>query len=194
VSWRAGSLAVEVLQGDLTEQDVDAIVNAANNDLELGGGVAGAIARAGGPQIQAECDAIGPIEVGDAAITDGGKLTARFVIHAASMRLGGRTGADGLRRSTRRSLEIADLRGLRSIAFPAVGTGIARFPLEECARIMIEEVLAHSRNPTSIRQVRFVLFGDGAEAAFRDEADRQLAAAEQSGKEDRGEEGQRHRR
>jgi len=93
MSWPTGSLTVEVLQGDLTQQDVDAIVNAANNDLELGGGVAGAIARAGGPQIQAECRRIGPIEVGDAAITGGGTLQARYVIHAASMRLGGRTAA-----------------------------------------------------------------------------------------------------
>ena len=176
MSWRTGGLTVEVLQGDLTRQDVDAIVNAANNDLELGGGVAGAIARAGGPQIQAECRAIGPIEIGDAAITGGGALTARFVIHAASMRLGGRTSADSLRRSTRRSLEIANQRGLRSIAFPAVGTGIAAFPLDECARIMLEEVVAHGRNPTSVAEVRFVLFGDDAEAAFRREADRQLTA------------------
>lgn len=178
MTWRAGGLSVDILEGDLTEQDVDAIVNAANNDLELGGGVAGAIAGVGGPSIQAECRKIGRIEVGDAAITGGGKLKARFVIHAASMRLGGRTGADGLRRSTRRSLEIADLRGLRSVAFPAVGTGIARFPLEECARIMLEEVGAHSRTPTSIREVRFVLFGADAEAIFRQEANRQLPAAE----------------
>lgn len=176
LTWRIGGLTVEVLQGDLTQEAVDAIVNAANNDLELGGGVAGAIARAGGPTIQAECHAIGPIEVGDAAITGGGNLKARFVIHAASMRLGGRTGADGLRKSTRRSLEIADLRGLRSMAFPAVGTGIARFPLEECARIMIEEVAAHGRGPTSLKQVRFVLFGPDAEEVFRGEADRQLTA------------------
>ena len=174
MTWRIGGLTVEVLEGDLTEEDVDAIVNAANNDLELGGGVAGAIARAGGPTIQAECRAIGPIEVGEAAITGAGNLKARFVIHAASMRLGGRTGADGLRKSTRRSLEIADLRGLRSIAFPAVGTGIARFPLEECARIMIEEVAAHARRPTSLKKVRFVLFGPDAENVFRREADRQL--------------------
>jgi O-acetyl-ADP-ribose deacetylase len=178
LTWQAGGLSVEVLEGDLTQQEVDAIVNAANNDLELGGGVAGAIAQAGGPSIQAECRKIGPIDVGDAAITGGGKLKARFVIHAASMRLGGRTGADGLRRSTRRSLEIADLRGLRSIAFPAVGTGIARFPLEECARIMLEEVAAHGRGPTSLKEVRFVLFGADAASAFRQEANRQLPAAE----------------
>ena len=178
MTWRTGELTLEVMQGDLTKQDVDAIVNAANNDLELGGGVAGAIARAGGPQIQAECRSIGRIEVGDAAITGGGTLTARFVIHAASMQLGGRTSADSLRRSTRRSLELARQRSLRSIAFPAVGTGIARFPLQACAQIMIEEVIAHSRNPSSLRQVRFVLFGGDAESAFRDEVNRQLASAE----------------
>ena len=178
MSWQAEGLTIEILQGDLTQQDVDAIVNAANNDLELGGGVAGAIARAGGPQIQAECRAIGPIEVGDAAITGGGRLPARFVIHAASMRLGGRTSAESLRGSTRRSLEIANQRGLRSIALPAVGTGIARFPVEECAQIMLEEVVAHGRNSTTIREVRFVLFGREVESAFRAEADRQLTAAE----------------
>ena len=175
MSWQAGSLTVEVLEGDLTEQDVDAIVNAANNDLELGGGVAGAIARAGGPQIQAECRAIGPIDVGDAAITGGGTLSAPFVIHAASMRLGGRTSADSLRRSTRRSLEIANERGLRSIAFPAVGTGIARFPLDECARIMLEEVVTHAQSGTSLKEVRFVLFGEEAALAFRTEAERLLS-------------------
>jgi O-acetyl-ADP-ribose deacetylase len=191
MSWRAGGLTVEILQGDLTQQDVDAIVNAANNDLELGGGVAGAIARAGGPTIQAECRAIGPIAIGDAAITSGGKLTARFVIHAASMRLGGRTNAESLRGSTRRSLEIANQRQLRSIAFPAVGTGIARFPMDDCARIMVEEVVTHARSGTSLNEVRFVLFGADAEAAFRREAERQLSA-EETREEDRGKKRQRH--
>ena len=176
MSWRVNRLTVEVQQGDLTTQDVDAIVNAANNDLELGGGVAGAIARAGGPAIQAECRTVGPIEVGDAAITGGGRLKARHVIHAASMRLGGRTTAESLRGSTRRSLEIADQRGLRSIALPAIGTGIAHFPVGECARIMMEEVVALAPAATSLRDVRFVLFGDEAESAFRTEADRQLTA------------------
>ena len=176
MSWRADGLQVEVLEGDLTGQDVDAIVNAANNDLELGGGVAGAIARAGGPAIQAECRKIGTIEVGEAAITTGGKLPARHVIHAASMRLGGRTTADALRSSTRRSLEIANQHGLGSIAFPAVGTGIARFPLADCARIMLEEVRRHAEGGgSSLRTVRFVLFGEDAFAAFSQEAARQLA-------------------
>ena len=174
MTWRTGGLTVSVLQGDLTEQDVDAIVNAANNDLILGGGVAGAIARRGGPTIQAECNAIGPIEVGGAAITGGGQLKARFVVHAASMRLGGRTSAASLRSSTRRSLEIASERRLRSIAFPAVGTGIAHFPLEDCARIMLEEVVTQGARATSLKEVRFVLFGDEADATFRREAERQL--------------------
>jgi O-acetyl-ADP-ribose deacetylase len=175
MSWRIDRMTVDVIEGDLTIQDVDAIVNAANNDLQLGGGVAGAIARAGGPAIQAECDRIGSIAVGEAAITGGGKLKARHVIHAASMHLGGRTTAEALRHSTARSLELARDHQLRSIAFPAVGTGIARFPLDECARIMIEEVAAHARARTSLTDVRFVLFGNEAESAFRREAERQLS-------------------
>ncbi len=159
MSWQADGLTIEILQGDLTQQDVDAIVNAANNDLELGGGVAGAIARAGGPQIQAECRRIGPIAVGDAAITGGGNLTARFVIHAASMRLGGRTSAESLRQSTRRSLEIARDKGLTTIAFPAVGTGIAHFPMDECAPTVGAPLLSGrsgSRSSAKMRKMRSV--------------------------------------
>jgi len=174
VAWRCGAAAVQVLRGDLTLQETDAIVNAANNDLQLGGGVAGAIARRGGPAIQAECDGIGSIPIGEAAATTGGQLKARWVIHAASMRLGGRTTAEALRSSTRRSLEIAKEKGLTSIAFPAIGTGIAHFPLDECARIMVEEVARHCQAGTSLTEIRFVLFGEDAEAAFRHEADRQL--------------------
>src|ERR1700681_2428389 len=128
---------IVLLQGDLTEMDVDAIVNAANNDLQLGGGVAGAIRRKGGEAIQLECDAISSIPIGGAAITTGGRLRARFVIHAASMQLGGQTTARALRASTMHSLRIANERGLRSLAFPAVGTGVAGFPLTECAQIML---------------------------------------------------------
>src|SRR6201988_5465526 len=123
------SSEIEILQGDLTEMDVDAIVNAANNILQLGGGVAGAIRRKGGDAIQRECDAIGSIPVGGAAITGGGKLRARHVIHAASMQLGGSTTARSLRSSTAHALQIATEQGLRTIAFPAVGTGIAGFSI-----------------------------------------------------------------
>jgi O-acetyl-ADP-ribose deacetylase (regulator of RNase III) len=158
---------VEIMQGDLTEMDTDAIVNAANNELQLGGGVAGAIRRKGGSGIQAECDEIGTIPVGGAAITSGGKLKARYVIHAASMELGGRTHAHALRSSTAHSLRIAAQKGLKTIAFPAVGTGIAQFPVRECAEIMLREVAKHFEGPTSLEKVSLVLFDKEALSAFQ---------------------------
>src|SRR6202140_1412728 len=157
---------IVLMQGDLTEMDLDAIVNAANNGLQLGGGVAGAIRRKGGEEIQRECDAIGSIPIGGAAITSGGKLRARYIIHAASMQLGGETTARALRTSTAHSLRIASEKELRSIAFPAVGTGIAGFPLSECAHIMLREVVEHLKGPTSLERVYFVLFDARALAAF----------------------------
>lgn len=158
---------IEIIQGDLTEMDTDAIVNAANNDLKLGGGVAGAIRRKGGAQIQAECDAIGPIPLGGAAITSGGNLKARHVIHAASMELGGRTSALTLRSSTAHSLRIAAQNGLKTIAFPAVGTGIAGFPLRECAEVMLRETLRHLEGETTLEKIYFVLFDDEALTVFK---------------------------
>jgi O-acetyl-ADP-ribose deacetylase (regulator of RNase III) len=144
--------------GDLTESSTDAIVNAANNDLLLGGGVAGAIRRKGGTAIQQECNAIGSIPVGFAAITSGGKLKARYVIHAASMQLGGRTTGPALRSSTSHCLRIASDKNLKSIAFPAVGTGIAGFPMRECAEIMLRECVEHLKGKTSLETIHFVLF------------------------------------
>ena len=158
---------IEIRQGDITEVDVDAIVNAANNDLQLGGGLAGAIRRKGGPRIQAECDEIGTIPVGGAAITSGGNLKARYIIHAASMQLGGRTSAQSLRTSTAHALRIAAQNGLKSIAFPAVGAGIGGFPMGECAEIMLRETVKHFESPTSIERVCFVLFDEEAFAAFQ---------------------------
>ena len=149
---------IELLQGDLTEMAADAIVNAANNDLMLGGGVAGAIRRKGGDEIQRECDAIGTIPIGSAALTSGGKLKAKYVIHAASMELGGRTTAEALRTSTQHCLRLAAQKGLKTIAFPAVGTGIAGFPMRECAEIMLREVVAHLKGQTPLEKVSFVLF------------------------------------
>lgn len=157
---------IEIRQGDLTEMDVDAIVNAANNDLQLGGGVAGAIRRKGGPEIQRECDAIGTIPVGGAAITGGGLLKARHVIHAASMQLGGQTTAHALRSSTAHALRIAAQNNLKTIAFPAVGTGIAGFPLKECAEIMLREAMRHLEGPTSLQKIFFVLFDKEAPTVF----------------------------
>ena len=159
---------IVIQQGDLTDMDTDAIVNAANNDLQLGGGVAGAIRRKGGDEIQRECDAIGSIPVGYAAITGGGKLAARHVIHAASMQLGGRTTAAKLSTSVAHALRIAAERGLKTIAFPAVGTGIAGFPIEECATIMLHEAAQHLlKTETSIEKIYFVLFDDHACEAFK---------------------------
>ena len=160
------SSKIVLQQGDLTEMDVDAIVNAANNDLRLGGGVAGAIRRKGGPEIQRECDAIGSIPVGGAAITSGGQLKARHVIHAASMQLGGITTAQALRASTAYSLRIASQKKLRTVAFPAVGTGIAGFPIEECAEIMLAEAWKHLSGATSVERIHFVLFDGPSLAVF----------------------------
>ena len=157
---------IVIQQGDLTEMDTDAIVNAANNDLILGSGVAGAIYRKGGESIQKECDAIGSIPVGYAAITGGGKLKARYVIHAASMQAGRRTTADTLRGSTAHSLRLASERGLKTIAFPAVGTGIAGFPIQECAEIMLREAATHLQGTTSLEKICFVLFDAAAKDVF----------------------------
>ncbi len=153
-------------QGDLTEAEVDAIVNAANNDLMLGGGVAGAIRNKGGPAIQQECNRIGPIALGEAAITAAGRLRARHVIHAASMRLGESTSEANLRAATRNSLLRARENALKTIAFPAIGTGIAGFPIERCAQVMIEEVRAHLDGPTTLERVDFVLFDGQALEIF----------------------------
>ena len=162
------SAEIVILQGDLTEMDVDAIVNAANNDLQLGGGVAGAIRRKGGDEIQRECDAIGSIPLGGAAITSGGRLKARHVIHAASMELGGRTTAADLRSSTAHSLRIASENNLETIAFPAVGTGIARFPMRDCAQIMISEAMKHLAGETSLKKIFFVLLDSASLKVFED--------------------------
>ena len=175
---------VVIQQGDLTEMETDAIVNAANNDLILGGGVAGAIRRKGGDQIQKECNEIGSIPVGYAAITSGGKLKAKYVIHAASMQLGGRTTAEALRHSTAHALRLSDERGLKSIAFPAVGTGIAGFDLRECAEIMLNEAARHLNGKTSLETIYFVLFDTDAKNIFEQMWER--IRAEAAGKADKG--------
>jgi len=158
---------IVIQQGDITDMDTDAIVNAANNDLILGAGVAGAIYRKGGEVIQQECQAIGGIPVGYAAITGGGKLKARYVIHAASMGLGGiRTTAKSLRTSTAHSLRLAEERGLKSIAFPAVGTGVSGFPVGECAEIMLDEAQEHLRRGSLLEKIYFVLFDTATTEVF----------------------------
>jgi O-acetyl-ADP-ribose deacetylase (regulator of RNase III) len=153
-------------EGDITAEAVDAIVNAANSALELGAGVAGAIRQRGGPSIQAECDRIGPIAVGEAAITGAGALPARFVIHAAGMPPGGQATEESVRASMRASLERAREKDCRSIAGPAIGAGIAGFPMQRCAEILLEEARRHLEGETSLEEIRFVLFGEPAYRVF----------------------------
>ncbi len=157
-----------IITGDLVEQNVDAIVNAANNDLVLGAGVAGAIRRRGGPGIQRECDAHGPIDVGEAAITGAGDLPAHHVIHAASMALGGRTTTRSLKSSMDHAFRLAHEHGVRTIAIPAVGTGIAGFPIDECARVMAGCLRGAINAGWQPIEVRFVLFSDDARLVFED--------------------------
>jgi O-acetyl-ADP-ribose deacetylase (regulator of RNase III) len=153
-------------EGDITEERVDAMVNAANSALRLGAGVAGAIREKGGPSIQAECDAHGPIPVGEAALTGAGELPARFVIHAAGMPPGGSASEDTVRRAFRRSLELARERGCRTLAAPALGAGIGGVPLQRCAEVLLEEARAHLAGDTTLEEIRFVLFGEPAYRMF----------------------------
>jgi O-acetyl-ADP-ribose deacetylase (regulator of RNase III) len=156
---------IEVVEGDITQLEVDAIANAANNHLWMGAGVAGAIKRAGGDEIEREAVAKGPIPVGDAVVTGAGRLAARWIVHGAVMGQNLRTDADLVRRTTRRCLEIADEAGARSLALPAFGTGVGGFPLTECARIMVEATRGYE--PKGLEQVVFAVFGPEAERAFR---------------------------
>jgi O-acetyl-ADP-ribose deacetylase (regulator of RNase III) len=156
-----------IIAGDLVEQDVDAIVNAANNDLVLGGGVAGAIRTRGGPSIQAECSAHGPVKVGEAAVTGAGELPARHVIHAASMALGEATTAESLESSMNHAFQLAHQLRVKTIGIPAVGTGIAGFPIDQCAVVMARSLSRALADGWAPSEVRFVLFGDGARRAFQ---------------------------
>jgi O-acetyl-ADP-ribose deacetylase (regulator of RNase III) len=158
-------LELEVVEGDIAALAVDAIANAANDHLWMGTGVAGAIKRAGGEEIEREAVAKGPIEIGDAVATGAGRLAAGWVIHAAVMGQDLRTSADAIARATRSTLGVADELGAESLALPAFGTGIGGFPLEECARLMTAAVRAYE--PRSLRRVVFAVYGAEAEAAFK---------------------------
>jgi O-acetyl-ADP-ribose deacetylase (regulator of RNase III) len=157
---------IDVVEGDITQLDVDAIGNAANNHLWMGAGVAGAINRAGGDEIEREAVAKGPVAVGDAVITGAGRLAARWVVHGAVMGQDLQTDAELVRKTTVRCLEVADEAGARSIALPAFGTGVGGFPLADCARIMIDAARAYE--PAGLERVVFAVFGSSAERAFRD--------------------------
>lgn len=158
-------IELEVLQADVTKLEVEAITNAANTELKHGGGVAAAIARAGGPGVQRESNQKAPIGLGEAVETTGGDLPARYVIHAATMELGGPTSGEIITRATRSTLRKADELGCRSLALVAFGTGVGKFPLDDAARLMVDAVRQHE--PRSIERVVFAVHGDAAERAFR---------------------------
>lgn len=157
---------ITLVEGDVTAQEVDAIVNAANSALQLGSGVAGAIRERGGPTIQEECDRHGPVEVGDAAVTGAGALPARFVIHAAGMPPEGSADEASVRGAMCRSLELAREKGCRSVAVPALGAGVGGFPLQRCAEILVEEARRHLEGETPLEEIRFVLFGEPTYRVF----------------------------
>src|SRR5215216_3154191 len=162
--WRVAEL--EVVAADVTKLEVDAIANAANTMLRHGGGVAGAISRAGGPEVQRESDAKAPIGLGEAVETTAGDMPARWVIHAATMHLGGPTSEDIIRRATASTLELADRLGAKSLALVAFGTGVGGFPVEDAARIEAEEVRRHLEGGSSLERVVFAVRGGAAKAAF----------------------------
>jgi O-acetyl-ADP-ribose deacetylase (regulator of RNase III) len=156
---------LEVQQADVTKLDVDAIANAANTRLLHGGGVAGAIARAGGPELERESRERAPIELGEAVETTAGDMPSRWVIHAATMvNPGGRSDAEVIERATRSTLARAEELGARSLALVAFGTGVGGFPLDEAARIMVGAAREHGG--PSLERIVFAVHGDAAEQAF----------------------------
>ncbi len=159
-------IELEVLQADITQLEVDAITNAANTQLRHGGGVAAAIARAGGPELQRESAEKAPIGLGEAVETTAGDMPARYVIHAATMEPGGPTSAEVITRATVSTLRKADELGCRSLALVAFGTGVGGFPLDDAARLMVDVVRQH--RATSLDKVVFAVHGEAAESAFRD--------------------------
>ena len=167
---------IKVIQGDITEQETDAIVNAANNRLIMGGGVAGAIRRKGGQEIQEECNRAGPISIGEAAVTGAGKLSERipsgkpkYVIHAATMGMDFDTDEEKIRSSTRNTLKRAEEKKIKSIAFPALGCGVGGFPVKRAAEVMLEEIRAHleETESSSLKEIVFVLYDKNSFDAFK---------------------------
>ena len=158
---------IEALDADITTLAVDAIANAANTELLHGGGVAAAIARAGGPVVDEESRAAAPIGLGEAVATSGGELPCRWVIHAATMELGGPTSAEIIRRSTASTLRRAEELGARSLALVAFGTGVGGFPVDEAARIELEEVRHHLAGEPRLERIVFAVRGQRARDAFQ---------------------------
>ena len=160
---------LELVEGDITEVQTEAIVNAANAQLIMGGGVAGAIRKKGGPNIQEECNKIGGTFVGGAVITTGGNLKAKHVIHAAGPRMGEGNEDEKLKNATLNSLKLADENNLKSISFPAISAGIFGFPIHRCAEIMLKTTIDYLKGETGLERVVFCLFGQGAYRVFENQ-------------------------
>jgi len=169
---------ITVMEGNLVEQKVDAVVNAANSALILGAGVAGAIRTAGGPEIQRECDELGPIEVGDAAISGAGNLPARYVVHAATMPPGGSASPQSIESSMRAVLKVARTAGVRTLAIPALGTGVGGVPLERCAKVLLGVARECQSGTDPFGEIRFVLFGEPSYRVFEMVLDAAKVAAQ----------------
>lgn len=166
---------IELLQGDITEMQTDAIVNAANARLILGGGVAGAIRKKGGPTIQQQCDKIGGTFVGGAVITGGGNLKAKYVIHAVGPRMGEGNEDEKLKNATLNSLKLADEKGIKTMAFPAISTGIFGFPIDRCAEIMLQTALEYLNGKTKIEEIVFCLFDRFSYEIFENQLKKETA-------------------
>jgi O-acetyl-ADP-ribose deacetylase (regulator of RNase III) len=160
---------LDLVEGDITDLEVDAIVNAANEELQLGSGVAGAIREKGGPSIQEECNRIGSTPVGTAVLTGGGKLKARHVIHAVGPKMGEGDEDRKLQSAVRSSLALADRHGLKSLAMPAISTGAFGFPMDRCARILLTEVYRYLQGGTKLERVVVSLFDDDTFEIFKRE-------------------------
>jgi len=164
--WRSGNKVLKLIEGNIASINTEAVVNAANKSLILGGGVAGAIRSFGGPSIQEECNSIGPIEVGEAVITGAGNLKAKYVIHAAGPVYGEGHEDEKLKRAIYNSLELAEKKKIKSIAFPAISTGIFRFPMKRCSEIMINTCLDFLKNHEYPKEIILCLYGEKSLSIF----------------------------
>jgi len=172
IKTEIGNSEIELVIGDITELEVDAIVNTANSSLKMGGGVAGAILKKGGKSIQIECDMIGPIPVGTVAITGAGNLNANYVIHAVGPRMGEGDEDEKLLSATLNSLKIAEQNSIKTIAFPAISTGIFGYPIDRCAAIMINTVVGFIKSRNVIKKVVFCLYDSKSFNIFQNELEK----------------------
>jgi O-acetyl-ADP-ribose deacetylase (regulator of RNase III) len=169
--WSVGQKKLRLIEGNIVSLDVEAIVNAANTSLILGGGVAGAISRSGGPSIQEECDKIGPIRVGEAVLTGAGNLNAKYVIHAAGPVYGEGDEETKLARATLNSLNIAKDKRIKNIAFPAISAGIFGYPMHQCSQIMLEVAIEFLRENDFPEEIIMCLYGREAYSIFSETLD-----------------------